>query len=85
MQEIRLGESPEKSNPWKTCSASFSLCTECLIPDRYPELLPRCVEVTAVAGDFILFFFGNTMQLVGSSSTREQTRAPALKAPSPNH
>ena len=57
MQEIRLGESPEKSNPWKTCSASFSLCTECLIPDRYPELLPRCVEVTAVAGDFILFFF----------------------------
>ena len=49
MQEIRLGESPEKSNPWKTCSASFSLCTECLIPDRYPELLPGCVEVTAVA------------------------------------
>ena len=34
---------------------------------------------------FFFFFFGYTMYLVGSSSTRDQTRAPALKAPSPNH
>ena len=37
---------------------------------------------------FVCLFFGHAMQFVGSypsSLTRYQTRAPAVKAPSPNH
>ena len=66
MQEIGLIKS-ENTELSEGPSCIFPQSTRSLVPSLHPELLSGCVEVPAVAGDFILVEPDGELQvLVGS-------------------